>query len=281
MSASLPAADAPARRAWRSSALVRGSLAVHALAGATLLARPAAWPLALGAVVADHLLISAGGLLPRSHLLGPNLTHLPAAAPADAVAVTLDDGPDPLVTPQVLSLLEARGVHATFFCIGARVRAHPALAREILARGHAIENHSEHHLHRFSLLGPRAMAGEVLRAQESIAAVTGVTPRFFRAPAGLRNPFLEPVLARAHLTLVSWTRRGFDTVRSQPEAITRRLTRGLAGRDILLLHDGHAARSAAGTPVVLTVLPALLEAIAAGGLTCLTLGTACAGEGAA
>jgi peptidoglycan/xylan/chitin deacetylase (PgdA/CDA1 family) len=279
MSASLPAAEAPPRRTWRATALVRGSVAVHALAGATLLVRPGAWPLALGAVVADHLLISSGGLLPRSRLLGPNLTRLPAGAPPRAVALTVDDGPDPGVTPQVLSLLEAQAVRATFFCIGAQVRAHPGLAREILARGHALENHSEHHLHRFSLLGPRAMADEVLRAQESIASVTGTVPRFFRAPAGLRNPFLEPVLARAHLELVSWTRRGFDTVRRDATAITRRLTRGLAGGDILLVHDGHAALGPAGVPVVLGVLPPLLQTIAARGLVCMTLSAACAHPG--
>jgi peptidoglycan/xylan/chitin deacetylase (PgdA/CDA1 family) len=279
MPASLPAAEAPPRRTWRATALVRGSIAVHALAAATLVARPAAWPFALGAVVADHLLISSGGLLPRSRLLGPNMSRLPQSSPPAAVALTLDDGPDPAVTPQVLSLLEAQGVRATFFCIGAQVRAHPGLAREILARGHAIENHSERHLHRFSLLGPRAMAAEVLQAQESIATVTGALPRFFRAPAGLRNPFLEPVLARAHLTLVSWTRRGFDTVRSDAAAITRRLTRGLTGGDILLLHDGNAALSPAGTPAVLAVLPPLLQAIAAQGLTCMTLSDACTDVG--
>jgi len=123
MSASLPAAEAPPRRTWRTAALVRGSLAVHALAGATLLVRPAAWPWALGAVVADHLLISAGGLLPRSHLLGPNMTRLPQGSPAHAVALTVDDGPDPAVTPQVLSLLDAHGVRASFFCIGRDPRA--------------------------------------------------------------------------------------------------------------------------------------------------------------
>jgi peptidoglycan/xylan/chitin deacetylase (PgdA/CDA1 family) len=276
MSASLPAAEVPVRRSWRAAALVRGSLAVHALAGATLLVRPAAWPFALGAVLADHLLISSGGLLPRSRLLGPNMTRLPSGSPPQAVALTLDDGPDPDVTPRVLALLEAHGVHATFFCIGTRVRAHPGLAREILARGHAIENHSERHLNRFSLLGPKAMAAEVLRAQESISAVTGARPRFFRAPAGLRNPFLEPVLARADLALVSWTRRGFDTVRTDAAAITQSLTRGLAGGDILLLHDGHAAHDAAGTPLVLAVLPGLLAAISARGLRCMTLGAACA-----
>ncbi len=270
MPASPPAADTPARRRWRATALVQGSLALHVAALATVVARPASWPWALGAVAADHLIISAGGLMPRSGLLGPNWTHLPHSAGA-CVALTVDDGPDPAVTPRLLALLEAHRVRATFFCIGARVRSHPGLAREILARGHALENHSERHLHRFSLLGPRAMADEVQRAQDSIAAVTGAVPQFFRAPAGLRNPFLEPVLARNRLRLVSWTRRGFDTVSREPAAILQRLTRGLGQGDILLVHDGHAARSAAGTPVVLEVLPPLLATLAARSLTCVTL----------
>jgi peptidoglycan/xylan/chitin deacetylase (PgdA/CDA1 family) len=111
----------------------------------------------------------------------------------------------------------------------------------------------------------------VQRAQDSIAAVTGAVPRFFRAPAGLRNPFLEPVLARNRLHLVSWTRRGFDTVSREPAAILRRLTRRLGQGDILLVHDGHAARSAAGTPVVLEVLPPLLATLATRSLACVTL----------
>lgn len=270
MPASLPAADTPTRSTWRANALVQGSLALHAAALASVVVRPGSWPWALGAVVADHLFISAGGLIPRSALLGPNLTHLPPSAGA-CVALTVDDGPDPAVTPPLLALLEAQRVRATFFCIGAQVRSHPGLAREILARGHALENHSEHHLHRFSLLGPRAMADEVQRAQDSIEAVTGTVPQFFRAPAGLRNPFLEPVLARNRLRLVSWTRRGFDTVSRKPANILKRLTRGLARGDILLVHDGHAARSAAGTAVVLEVLPPLLATLAARRLACVTL----------
>ena len=59
------------------------------------------------------------------------------------------------------------------------------------------------------------MAAEIARAQESIARVTGETPRFFRAPAGLRNPFLDPILSRLRLQLASWTRRGFDTVNAR------------------------------------------------------------------
>ena len=96
-------------------------------------------------------------------------------------------------------------------------------------------------------------------------------PRFFRAPAGLRNPFLAPVLQRLELTLVSWTRRGFDTVQRDPQRVLQSLTRNLAAGDIVLLHDGHAARTSAERPVILDVLPALLQRLAGAGLRAVTL----------
>jgi peptidoglycan-N-acetylglucosamine deacetylase len=280
MPVSLPSAESPPRQ-WGPRAILRGSLALHLCAGAAVIARPAVWPWALGAVVADHLLVSAAGLLPRSHLLGSNWTRLPVSAGPATVALTIDDGPDPEVTPRVLELLASHQARATFFCIGERLRSYPALAREILARGHAIENHSEHHSVGFSLLGPKGITAEVALAQESLREVTGEVGHFFRAPAGLRNLFLDGVLRRANLKLVSWTRRGFDTVDRDPARVLKRLTRGLAGGDILLLHDAHAARTATGAPVILEVLPPLLEAIAVRGLTPVTLRAAFAGAGRA
>ena len=185
--------------------------------------------------------------------------------------MTIDDGPDPAVTPAVLDLLDAHGARASFFCIARQARAHAALCREIVARGHSVENHSDGHSHRFSLLGPGAMTREIEAAQRSLADITGQPPRFFRAPAGLRNPFLAPVLQRLELQLVSWTRRGFDTVRSDPVAMLARLVRGLDAGDIVLLHDGHAARTRDGEPVVVRVLPMLLAQIASAGLATVTL----------
>jgi peptidoglycan-N-acetylglucosamine deacetylase len=267
-------ADAPARRPWRPAPLIRGSVALHIAAAGAALARPQWWPWALSAVVADHLLLTAAGLWPRSKLLGPNWTRLPAASGEPSIAITVDDGPDPEITPRVLALLDEHRVRATFFCVGERVTRHAALAREIVQRGHAIENHSQRHLHRFSLLGPRALADEIARAQQAILTATGEVAQFFRAPAGLRNPFLEPVLARANLRLVSWTRRGFDTVSASAQRVLGRLTRRLQAGDILLLHDGHAARTARGSAVILEVLPPLLAAIEAAGLTPVTLRTA-------
>jgi peptidoglycan/xylan/chitin deacetylase (PgdA/CDA1 family) len=118
------------------------------------------------------------------------------------------------------------------------------------------------------------MRAEIGAAQAVIGDVVGATPGFFRAPAGLRNPFLDPVLAGLGLELASWTRRGFDTVVRHPARVLARLANGLDAGDILLLHDGHAARSETGSAVILEVLPPLLAAIRRLGLTPVTLGAA-------
>jgi peptidoglycan/xylan/chitin deacetylase (PgdA/CDA1 family) len=255
----------------RLSPLVRGSLWLHGGTALTLLLRPRLWPWGVGVLIADHLVLTAAGLWPRSTLLGPNWTHLPRLPGMRAVAVTIDDGPDPEVTPRVLDLLDARAARATFFCVGERVRRHPQLCRDIVRRGHAVENHTQRHLHRFSLLGPAGMAAEIHHAQETIATAIGEAPKFFRAPAGLRSPFLQPILARMQLQLASWTRRGFDTVTREPQVVLRRLISPLDSGDIVLLHDGHAARTATGSPVILEVLPRLLDAITQAGLETVTL----------
>jgi peptidoglycan/xylan/chitin deacetylase (PgdA/CDA1 family) len=245
------------------------SALIHLAALAALLVDRGLWPWSVAAVVANHVVLMLGSLLPRSRLLGPNWTRLPEAP--DCVALTIDDGPDPEVTPAVLDLLTRHGVRATFFCIGERVAQHPELARRIAREGHEIGNHTEHHRYVFSLFGPAAIAREIAQAQASIQAICQVVPRFFRAPAGLRNPFLQPCLAALNLQLASWTRRGYDTVNGDSEQVLQRLTRNLAAGDILLLHDGRAARTADGTPVILAVLPGLLAALASQRLRCVTL----------
>jgi peptidoglycan/xylan/chitin deacetylase (PgdA/CDA1 family) len=245
---------------WRPSTTIKASVALHAAAGAAVLAAPGLWPPALAVVLANQALLTAAGLLPRSALLGPNLTRLPeASATRGAVALTIDDGPDPEVTPRVLDLLDTAGMKATFFCIGERVATNPALAREMVGRGHAIENHSQHHLKLFAALGPGGMRREIVDAQKSIADAVGRAPRWFRPTAGLRNPFLDPVLAGLDLRLASWTRRPFDTRCGDADTVHARLTRNLAAGDILLMHDGHAARTPAGAPVILEALPRLLD----------------------
>ena len=272
MHVSTPPAPTTAPTRWQMPGLVKASLACHAGAGALALAQPAWWPWALGAVVLDHAVITGTGLWPRSTWLGANIRRLPAAAAArHEIALTIDDGPDPAITPGVLDLLDAHRARATFFCIARHAERHAALCREIVRRGHSVQNHSHRHSNVFSLLGPAAIRRELVQAQDTLAQVTGQRPRYFRAPAGLRNLFLDPVLHGLDLQLVAWTRRGYDTNRRDPAEVLGRLTRGLAAGDILLVHDHHTAVAPSGRPVTLEVLPALLQRFDAAGLRAVTL----------
>lgn len=252
---------------YRPTPLAGASLGLHAAVALALPFSGGEWPWLAGSLVANHVVLALASMAPRSSLLGPNLTRLPPdAAARGEVALTFDDGPDPEVTPRVLDLLDGAGARASFFPIGERAARHPELAREIVRRGHRLENHTQSHPNLFACFPAPLLAREVGAAQATLTGIGGRRPLFFRAPAGLRNPFLDWVLHRGGVRLVSWTRRGFDTVDRRPERIARRLLRELAPGDILLLHDGSAARTAAGEPVVLEVLPRLLATLAERGL---------------
>ena len=128
---------------------------------------------------------------------GPGPPHLGAASDARGeVALPFDDGPDPEVTPRVLDVLDAHGVRATFFCIAEKAARHPGLAREIVRRGHAVENHSSAHEHTFAFLLLSGLRRDLNAAQATIAGLTGRAPRFFRPPMGFRNPLLDPCCTR-------------------------------------------------------------------------------------
>jgi len=196
--------------------------------------------------------------------LGANMLRLPdAAATRKEIALTFDDGPDPEVTPKVLEILDSHQAKASFFVIGERAAAYPGLIREVVKRGHSIENHSQKHSSFFGFFAWTALRKEIGAAQEIIAGITGQPPMFFRSPMGIRNPLLDPVIARLGLRYITWTRRGFDTVARNPAVVLERLTRQLSAGDILLLHDRRTRDERA---MVLEVLPALLDRIAAAGL---------------
>ena len=263
---------------WQPTLLIRTSIVLHLLALVVVVVEPVQWRWALGAVLANHTVLTWAGLWPRSHWLGPNWTQLPAAATArNEIALTIDDGPDPTVTPQLLDMLDRYAAQATFFCVGEKAARYPDLCREIVRRGHAVENHSQHHRHYFALMGYTGFMRELQAAQETLAAITGQRSLFFRAPAGLRNPFLDPVLARLGLQLASWSVRGFDTRISNVERVKHKLLGGLRAGAILLVHDGNAARTSGGIPVILEVLPTVLSAAAAANLRFVTLRQAAAG----
>jgi peptidoglycan/xylan/chitin deacetylase (PgdA/CDA1 family) len=153
------------------------------------------------------------------------------------MALTFDDGPNPSATPQLLELLAKYGVKATFFVIGRQVRVFPALAREIVERGHEIGNHTETHPS-LIWLASSGIADELDRGDEAISSAAGVTARWIRPPYGYRNPLLNGVVARrGNAGVAMWSIAARDWKTEAAEPVIERLRRARGG-DMVLLHDG-------------------------------------------
>lgn len=182
-------------------------------------------------------------------------------AHAGDVALTFDDGPHPQGTPAVLDVLAAGGVRATFFLVGEQVERHPALAAEIAAAGHGIALHGHRHRN-LMRVAPRTLADDLRRAHTVIAEASGVAPSVYRPPYGIFTP-AGLLLARRHgWEPLLWSRWGKDWRRlAKPATIARRVTAGVVGGDVLLLHDAdhYSAkdswrRTVAALPIVLSEL---------------------------
>ena len=250
---------------------VRLSYGIGLAAVCMVVGRPEKWEWGLSLILGNVVFVAAMVMCVRCGLLGANIVRLsPESRSRGEIALTFDDGPDREVTPQVLDILDRYGVKASFFCIGERAAAHPDLLADILRRGHSVENHSYHHRTLFAFYSASALKQEIVSTQKALAA-KGARANFFRAPFGFRSPLLDGVLAGCHLHHVAWTRRGYDAVWRNADTVLLRLARKLSAGDILLLHDGGSAHTHNGQPVVLAVLPPLLERCAALGLRSVSL----------
>ncbi|MER8187554.1 polysaccharide deacetylase family protein [Kitasatospora sp. NPDC094015] len=174
------------------------------------------------------------------------------------VAVTVDDGPDPRWTPEVLALLEKYGIRATFFLIGENAAAHPELVREIAARGHLVANHTWSHPDLRSL--PEEKVREQLgRTSDFLHGVTGKAPTWFRAPGGDWSATTLKVGAELGMRPMGWSVDPQDWAEPGTDVIAQRLTKELKPGAIVLTHDGGGNRSQ--TVGALTrYLPAVLAA---------------------
>ena len=166
-------------------------------------------------------------------LLGPVTWQGPPGV--RQIALTFDDGPSES-TPHLLDILDRHRACATFFVCGHNVRRLPAVAREIVARGHEIANHTDSHAALY-LRSPSFIRREVLAAQETISAVTGIAPVWFRPPFGCRWPGLSGILEQQDLRLLMWSAIGADW-RLPAERIVQRLMPAARPGAIFCLHDG-------------------------------------------
>lgn len=158
-------------------------------------------------------------------------------APADAIALTFDDGPHPERTPKVLDLLAGAGMTATFFLVGQNAARHPDVVRRIAAAGHEIGNHSWSHPW-MPRLSARRIESELVRCQEALAGITGQVPRVVRPPYGSRDFRFYRIARRLELTPVLWSVDTRDWAGTAEDIVLKRARRAKGG-DILLFHDGN------------------------------------------
>jgi peptidoglycan-N-acetylglucosamine deacetylase len=219
------------RLAWLTGGALTGIAAAQIGPGFAVLAtlRPRLWPALAGLGASDH------------------------------VALTIDDGPDPKATPQFLEVLAARGVHATFFMLGAAVAKSPGLAADVAAAGHEIGVHGWNH-RPLPRLGPLATYDLLARARDRVAAATGQAPRLFRPSYGVLTGAAIVAARRLELTPVLWTAWGREW---RPGATTTSvyatLARGLAGGGTVLLHDSDRYAPEGSWRAGLGAVPLLLD----------------------
>lgn len=180
------------------------------------------------------------------------------------VWLTIDDGPDPEDTPQILTLLAAHCARATFFVIGQNARLHPDLVRAIVAAGHEVAHHT--HTHPTATFWCAAPARVKRELDEGLAALhaVGVRPTRFRPPVGIKSLWLAPALASRGLTCIGWSARGLERSSSDAEAVAARVTSGLTPGAILLLHEGPRIPSA----IRVTAIRCVLERLHSEGYRC-------------
>jgi peptidoglycan/xylan/chitin deacetylase (PgdA/CDA1 family) len=122
-----------------------------------------------------------------------------------AVALTFDDGPDPVQTPRILAMLDEHGVTATFCLVGDQVRRHPDVVRQIVAAGHTLCNHSWDHSFTLGKQHPDVIRADLARTNEAIrAAVPDAKIPFFRAPGGNFTDRLVEVAYAGGMASLYW-----------------------------------------------------------------------------
>jgi len=198
------------------------------------------WPYsplaAIGVLALSHALIVYPTLRPNVQWLGPVITRF--TSDRKEVWLTIDDGPTE-DTRAVLDLFDAHGVKATFFVKGMLAEREPETIREILARGHSVANHSQTHpAGTFWCSLPGRIALEIDDCNRALAKLTGQTPRWFRAPVGMKNPAVHPTLRKRDMRLIGWTARGFDAVIGDADQILARILPELRPGAIIVLHQG-------------------------------------------
>ncbi len=152
------------------------------------------------------------------------------------IALTFDDGPHPVYTPQILEILDEYGIPATFFMIGENVKNYPATAAKVIDAGHEIGNHTMTH----GFLTKKSTADikrEILGCERSIYETADCRPKLLRPPGGKYKSSLCDIAGALDYDIVLWTVDTHDWAHKPPKDICAKVTAVVKSGDIILMHD--------------------------------------------
>lgn len=200
-------------------------------------------------------------------------THYHGRRDCHWVALTFDDGPDPLHTPKVLEILRKYNARATFFVVGKHANKHPELIKQILAEGHSLGTHG--FAHRFAWLqGPIGAIQEIRQGEKIVEQITGTPPSFFRPSWGVFNIVSYFYLLLKHPQTILWSFMTWDWQASTtPTAIQSLVQTKVKPGAVIVFHD-HATKPGAsedGPRKMLQALPGILEDLQIRGLKPVTI----------
>lgn len=155
------------------------------------------------------------------------------------VALTFDDGPNPIFTPQILEILKEKKVTATFFMVGKHIEKYPEVAKRVYQEGHEIGNHTYTHRD-LMVASKKTLLIEVRKTDQAIGKVLGIKTKLMRPPRGLISASNRKTLLELGYVVVMWTVSALDWSGLSPKAMTRRVKRYIRNGGIILFHDSGA-----------------------------------------
>ncbi|MEN6349623.1 MAG: polysaccharide deacetylase family protein [Syntrophomonas sp.] len=192
----------------------------------------------LGEIIILTLLLV---LLPCSSLSTPYLEDkliYKVMTKEKVIAITFDDGPHPVYTPELLDILDKYGVKATFFMIGSQMERYPNIVKEVSRRGHIIGNHTYHHRGNLNTQSRSIVIGEMKHWDQTAERITGQETELFRPPRGLTGGNILIAAEEKGYTTVIWTICGDNHLTPTPELMAKRVEDRIGPGGIILLHDG-------------------------------------------
>ncbi|SDP78719.1 Peptidoglycan/xylan/chitin deacetylase, PgdA/CDA1 family, partial [Streptomyces sp. cf386] len=218
---------------------------VGAALGVTLLAAgAAAWTAQAGAVVGSPSKATASAT-PGGDVKPVDVSIVHASdAGARGVNITIDDGPDPVWTPQVLDVLREYGVKATFCMVGTQAQAHPDLVKDVVAAGHRLCDHSVSHDTTMDRKSEAYQSQQILDAERMITKASGgVRPMYYRAPGGAFTPYSRHLAASHGMRPLGWNIDSKDFELPGTEAMVATVKNEISNGPTLLFHDAGGDRS--------------------------------------